>query len=162
MTLSVDSSQLAALQSLLQLWLTKRMCTRKQLQSLVGHLMFVSCILELLRCLKAPHDHLRLTSEFKKDLHWWLGFLPLYNGVSLIPTSPWTSPDAVFSMDACLSGCGGISSMAFFHSPFPDSVLQRCSAIHHLELLVIMVAVHLWGHLWSGQRFQVFFMTMRR
>jgi len=35
-------------------------------------------------------------------------------------------------------------------------MLQRCSAIHHLELLVIMVAVHLWGHLWSGQRIQVF------
>jgi len=165
MTLSVDSSRLAALQSLLQLWLTKRMCTQKQLQSLVGHLMFVSkCVRQslifvsriLLRRLKAPHHHLRLTSEFKKDLHWWLRFLPLYNGVSLIPTSPWTSPDAVFSMDACLSGCGGISSTAFFHSPFSDSVLQRCSAIHHLELLVIMVAVRLWGHLWSGQHIQVF------
>lgn len=121
MTISVDSSRLAALQSLLQL------------QSLIGHLMFmskcmrqsrifVSRILELLQPLKAPHHRLRLKSEFKKDLHWWLSLLPLYNRVSLIPTSPWTSPDAVFSMDTCLSGCGGISFMTFFQSPFPDSM----------------------------------------
>lgn len=35
-------------------------------------------------------------------------------------------------------------------------MLQRCSVIHHFELLVIMVAVRLRGQLWSGQRIQVF------
>ena len=47
-----------------------------------SHLM--SRILDLMRKVKAPHHHLRLNSEFRKDLHWWRHFLPLYSGVSLI------------------------------------------------------------------------------
>ena len=111
MTLAVDPARLASLQSTLQLWLSKRTCTLKQLQSLVGQLMFVSkCvrqsrisvsrILDLMRGVNAPHHHLRLNSEFRKDLYWWRHFLPLYNGVSLILTSQWSPPDTVF-----LNGC---------------------------------------------------------
>ena len=166
-TLSVDPLRLASLQPTLQLWLSKCTCTLKQLQLLVGQLMivskcvhpsriFVSRILDLMHGVNAPHHHLRLNSEFRKDLHCWGRFFPLYNGVSLIPTSQWSPPDAVFSTDACLSGCAGVSSSAYFHAPFPAHVLQRCNAIHQLELLAIMVAVRLWGHLWCGQRIQVF------
>ena len=113
MTLTVDPARLASLQSTLQLWLSKRTCTLKQLQSLVGQLMFVSkCvrqsrifvsrILDLMRGVNAPHHHLCLKSEFRKDLHWWRHFLPLYNGVSLILTSQWSPPDTVF-LNGCLS-----------------------------------------------------------
>ena len=136
MTLSVDPSRLVTLQSTLQLWLSKRTCTLKQLQSLVGQLMFVlkcvrqsrifvSRILDLLRKVKAPRHHLRLNSEFRKDLHWWRRFLPLYNGVSLIPTSRWPTPDTVFSTDGCLSGCGVFCPRHIF---MPRSRLVFCSA----------------------------------
>ena len=167
MTMSVPPSRLAEITSLLASWRIRKSCTKTALQSLVGKLMFVakcvrqsrifvSRILDVLRSIQSPTHHVRLTAEFRKDIRWWQLFLPLYNGVSVIPTSPWSAPDEVFATDACLSGCGGLSSTEYFHSPFPSFVSSICSAIHHLELLTVMVAVHLWGQRWHGRRIQLF------
>ena len=167
MTMSVAPFRLAEIFTLLKRWRLRKSCTKSALQSLLGKLMFVakcvrqsrvfvSRILDLLRSIKSPTHHVRLTSEFRKDICWWQAFLPRYNGISLIPTTPWSVPDAVFATDACLTGCGGVSSTEFFHSVFPDFVLTVCTAIHHLELLVVMVAVRLWGQHWRGRRIQLF------
>ena len=156
MTMSVPPSRLAEITSLLASWRIRKSCSKTALQSLVGKLMFVakcvpqsrifvSRILDVLRSIQSPIHHVRLTAEFRKDIRLWQLFLPLYNGVSVIPTSPWSAPDEVFATEACLSGCGGLSSTEYFHSPFPSFVSSICSAIHHLELLTVMVAVRLWG-----------------
>ena len=79
-----------------------------------------------------------------------------YNGVSIISSLVWTAPDAVFSTDACLPGCGGLTQSQYFHVQFPADVLARFSEIHLLEVLAILVALRLWGHLWAGCRIQVF------
>jgi len=79
-----------------------------------------------------------------------------YNGVSVISSLSWTAPDTVFSTDACVSGFGGLSSSQYFHAVFPSDVLAVYAQIHLLEALAILVAVRLWGHLWSGLRIQVF------
>ena len=167
MTMSVPPSRLAEITSLLASWRIRKSCTKTALQSLVGKLMFVakcvrqsqifvSRILDVLRSIQSPTHHVRLTAEFRKDIRWWQLFLPLYNGVSVIPTSPWSAPVEVFATDACLSGCGGLSSTEYFHSPFPSFVSSVCSAIHHPELLTVMVAVRLWGQRWHGRRIQLF------
>ncbi|KAL9982873.1 hypothetical protein ACROYT_G004983 [Oculina patagonica] len=77
------------------------------------------------------------------------------NGVSIISSLVWTAPDTVFSTDACLSGCGGLSQSQYFHVQFPSVVLARFLEIHLLEALAILVALRLWGHLWAGCRIQV-------
>ena len=167
MTMSVAPFRLAEILSLLKSWCLQKSCAKSALQSLVGKLMFVAkcvrqsrifvChILDLLRSIKSPAHHVRLTSEFRKDIRWWQIFLPHYNGVSLIPTSPWSVPDAVFATEACLSRCRGVSWTEYFQSVFPDFVATVCTAIHHLELLVVMVPVHLWGQYWRGRRIQLF------
>ena len=125
------------------MWLTKKSATKTKLQSLIGKLSFVSkCvhpgplfltqILDTLRSLRRSHHRIKLTAEFRKDLRWWLRFISVYNGVSLIPTQLWSAPDGVFSTDSCLTGCGGMSSDQYFHVIFPQDVLLRFPAIHHL------------------------------
>ena len=167
MTMSVTPERLAEIESLLSVWSVRRSATKSELQSLVGKLSFVSkCvrqsrlflarILALLRTLKRNHYRSRLTGEFRKDIAWWLRFMRSYNGVSIISSLSWTAPDTVFSTDACLSGCGGLSSSQYFHVVFPSDVLAVYAQIHLLEALAILVAVRLWGHLWSGLRIQVF------
>ena len=79
-----------------------------------------------------------------------------YNGVSLISSLTWMAPDTVFATDACLSGCGGLSQSQYFHVVFPPAVIAKLSEIHLLEALAILVALRLWGHLWTGLRIQVF------
>ena len=135
-TLSVSSERLCELQTLLHQWLTKRTATKSALQSLVGKLVFVSkCvrqrsvfitrILALLGKLRHNHHHANLTAEFRKDLVWWRRFLREYNGVSMINIAKWTSPDAVFSTDVCLGGCGGVCDDQYFHVFFCLLFLNR-------------------------------------
>ena len=139
-TLSVSSERLCEIETLLGQWLTKRTATKSALQSLVGKLVFVSkCvrqsrvfiarILALLGKLRHNHHHANLTAEFPKDLVWWRRFLREYNVVSMINIAKWTSPDQVFSTDACLAGCGAAVcvmtsiSMRFFRPFFQNRTL---------------------------------------
>lgn len=82
--------------------------------------------------------------------------MPHFNGVSIIYTSSWSSPDKVFATDACLTGCGGCSGRRMFHKELPVDVLVRFPFIHQLECLAILVAMCLWGSAWKGQHLTVF------
>ena len=68
----------------------------------------------------------------------------------MINTSQWSSPGEVFTTDACLTGCGGISATEYFHVHFPDFILSKDLEINSLELLTIVISLKLWGHHWSG------------
>ena len=167
MTLSVTPTCLTEIETLLVSWSTKKSATKSELQSLVGKLSFISkCvwqsslflsrILALLWTLRQNGHRTRLSTEFRRDIAWWLRFMRTYKGVSIISSLVWTAPDAVFSTDACLLGCGGLTQSQYFHVQFPADVLARFSKIHLLEALAILVALCLWGHLWAGCRIQVF------
>ena len=97
----------------------------------------------------------QLTTAFQQDIRWWQAFAPLYNGVSLVPMSDWSNPDAIVSCDACLKGCGGWFEGEFFHSPFPCFVVVQLH-INALELLTLVVALKLWGMAWKGYRIKLF------
>ena len=119
-TMSVTPDRLLELQTdLLPKWLTKKSATKTELQSPIGKLAFVSkCvrpgrlfltrILDTLRSLRRNHHRVKLSAEFRKDIRWWMRFINVYNGVSLIPTQLWSAPDSIFSTDVCLTGCGGM------------------------------------------------------
>jgi hypothetical protein len=108
-------------------------------------------ILAVLRSISGgdSQTRVRLSGEFKKDLAWWQRFLPRYNGVSYIYHAPSSNPDAVFSTDACLSGCGGLCGNEYFHSAFPQSLLARKLDINSLELLAVVISCKLWGQTWG-------------
>ena len=165
--MSVPPDRLLELQTeLLPKWLAKKCATKTELQSLIGKPAFVSkCIqpghlfltriLDTLRSLRRNHHWAKLSAEFRKDIRWWMWFINVYNGVSLIPTQLWSAPDSIFSTDACLTGCGGMSSEQYFHVEFPPDVLHRYTAIHLLEALAIVIALQLWGRHWRGLRIMV-------
>ena len=68
----------------------------------------------------------------------------------MINIAKWTSPDAVFSTDACLAGCGGVCDDQYFHGVFPPFISEQNLDISSLELLTIIVALKLWGAHWKG------------
>ena len=166
-TLSVTPGRLLELLAdLLPKWLTKKSATKTELQSLIGKLAFVSkCvrpgrlfltrILDTLRSLRRNHHWVKLSAEFRKDIRWWMRFINVYNGVSLVPTQLWSAPDSIFSTDACLTGCRGMSSEQYFHVEFPPEVLLQFTAIHLLEALDIVIALRLWSRSWRGLRIMV-------
>ena len=114
---------------------------------------FMSTLLNTLR-LHRDSPSCPLSNDNRSDLRWWCHFLPSFNGVSLIKTSPWLTEPRHLSTDACNTGAGGYFQGQFFHTPFPGTILNRFGAdINVLELLSIMVALKLWGSALQGTRF---------
>ena len=167
LTLKVSDERLDEIMMLLQEWIGKTHANRKEIQSIIGKLSFVSaCVrpgrlfvsrmLEFLRGLpnvgKFP-----IPESFKQDLLWWRKFLPLHNGVSMMALEEWSQPDEIFSTDACLTGCGAwcASVLQYFHMMFPSFIPEQNLSINCLELLTIVVAAKIWGKLWSGKRIVV-------
>ena len=155
MTISVTPTRLSEVSHIIDTWLSKRSASKRELQSLIGKLVFISkCVrtsrlfigrlLIQLRSLKSQRHRFRLNRDFKKDLLRWKNFLCVYNGVSLIPIHDWSDPDIIFSTDSCLTGCGGISHRFYFHRQFPDFITAMNLSISALELLSVTVALKLW------------------
>ena len=64
----------------------------------------------------------------------------------------WSEPDQFWATDACLVGAGGTFADSCFHCEFPEFICRKNLHINNLELLTIVVAVKLWGHLWKGKK----------
>ena len=162
-TMEVTPERLVEIATLVKSWLKKSRASKKQLQSLIGKLIFVSrCVfasrifvsrmLCTLRYLGEKRNSFVVSVEFRKDLEWWDRFLTRFNGTTYIPEMVWKEPDIFISTDACLTGTGGWCGSQFFSEKFPDSVISKDYHINVLELLSILVALRLWYKECSGLR----------
>ena len=63
----------------------------------------------------------------------------------MMPESGWSPPDLLFSVDSCLTGCGGWSNGEYFHSKFPEWIMNnREIYINELEALALIVGLKIW------------------
>lgn len=167
MTLEICPGRLQEIQVLVSEWLKKSNASRKELQSLLGKLSFVSsCVrpgrifvqrlLTFLRSIfSQPEQRFTLPEYIKGDLRWWQVYLPEYNGVSMMFIENWSQPDEILATDSCLNGCGGVLGSEYFHSKFPSFIQEQNLHINALELLTIVVALKVWGSKLRGRRIMV-------
>ena len=82
MSLRLPIEKLQELRELVQTWLRRRFCSKKELQSLIGKLQhackvvragrtFLRRMFALLSVADRSHHHIRLNVAFKSDLMWW-------------------------------------------------------------------------------------------
>ena len=104
-------------------------------------------MIDLTKQVKQPHHHLRLSADFRSDLHWWATFLPKWNGKSMIH-----QPDPAHSITANASGswgCGAFGSNgAWFQVQWPESWARY--HIASKEMVPVVIAVALWGAAWQS------------
>ena len=79
-----------------------------------------------------------------------------HNGVSYIPPLVWDEPDVLFSTDSCLTGCGGICGLEYFHQSYPKQIIDLGLPIHALEMLAVLIGVRFWGGKCCGGKVQIF------
>jgi hypothetical protein len=168
LTLSVSKERVEEILGLVCSWIHRSTATKKDLQSILGKLhfvaqcvrpgrIFVSRLLNWLRSV-SEQGEICIPVEVKKDFQWWAEFLPLYNGVSMMPFEDWESPDDWIASDACLTGCGGWCAQTgeFFHSEFPSGILESQLHINALEMLSLTVCLKIWSAFCLGKRVKVF------
>ena len=158
--LSLPPEKVERMQDLLQQWRDKKHFTRKQLESLVGHLCHAAMVLRpgrtflhnlfmLLSKVSHPSHYVWRNLETRADLAWWQRLLQYWNGVSF---SPSPSPTCHIYSDASGSfGCGAIQPIigSWFQLQWPAA--WDATGIAAKELVPIVVSALLWGCDWAGQ-----------
>jgi hypothetical protein len=165
--LCLPREKLACLQSLLAEWGDKKVCGRRELESLVGILnhackvvragrSFLRRMLDLLKGRqhhsRHPH-HIRLNKSFRSDLVWWRLFASRWNGVSFLPPPPHL-PGLLMASDASGSwGCGAWHGTHWFQLPWDSR--SEALPIMAKELLAVLLACAVWSPSWSHHRVTV-------
>ena len=115
--LRLPGEKLQRLQALLRQWGDRKVCSRKNLESLVGMLNHAckvvragrSFLRRMIDLLHAGHDPIRFNVAFRSDLAWWQAFIADWNWVSFL-TPPQLLPEWEMASDASGSwGCGSRS-----------------------------------------------------
>ena len=159
----LPEDKVSALQNLLCSWSAKRVCLRRDLESLLGHLhhaakvvypgrTFLRRLTDLLRGTRSQSHFIRLNHETRSDLLWWSIFRRDWNGVSFFTSPHWSSlSDLQVSSDASGAiGFGAYLNGLWFHGCWNPS--QLSASIAFKELYPIVIAAHVWGPNWRGLR----------
>ena len=163
METSLPDDKLQALLTELQSWSSRNKCLKRELLSLIGKLnfacriipagrIFLRRLIDLSTSARLPHHHVTMNREARRDITWWLQFLPTWNGRAIIPEPHWTkSPDLELFTDASGSLGFGIFYMGHWISePWPPQLQDR--SIQWKELYPIAIACLIWGQQWSGKK----------
>ena len=152
-TLEVPASRLEELRTELTIWQKSSFFTKKQLQSLLGKLSFVTACVKpgrlfmarllnsLRECKHAASYRYPISAAMLLDIQWWLEFLPRYRRISLIKPFLWDFESLNFSTDACLQGGGATCQTECISFVFPDCISMSFLLINALELFTIVVAL---------------------
>ena len=141
-------------------WQTKKFCSKRQLQSLLGSLLYVSkcvkpartflnCMVMLLRE-NFNKKNIFLTRDFFNDLNWFHTFLTQFNGVVYYDTKP---IQAELHLDASLTGMGGIFDNNCYALPIPKH-FQNYSIVH-LEMINILVVLKILSYQWKDKKIRI-------
>ena len=159
-TVSIPPGKSAEILTECRAWVNKQECTKRQLQSLLGKLLYITkCVrlsrpflnrmLHLLRS-SDKQTKITLTTDFRRDLNWFLEFIPKFNGKAFISHNPVMEE---IELDASLQGLGARWGSQVYSIPIPLGYEKM--SIVHLEMLNILVAIRVWGPQWNGKAFRV-------
>lgn len=149
---------------ILQSFLEKKSCTKRQLLCLLGHMnfasriirpgrSFVSHLISLSTSVKELHHHVTLTAAVRSDLAMWSVFLKNWNGVSFFLDDQVTpAVDMELYTDATLTSFAGYFKNKWFQGFFPEELYAEKQSMALFELYPIVMACVLWGHLWSCKK----------
>ena len=163
MTMEISSEKMKDIRSELNTWLLRTSAKCKDVESLIGKLQFMA------KCIKAGRiflsrliqwirkmnrkDSYSIPPEARKDIAWWGRCSHEYNGVSILWLHKEPDTDKVIPTDACLDGYGGITQGQYFRGRFPPHLWGKNITI--LEILVVMVALKIWGRKLEGTYFWI-------
>ena len=162
-TLSIPDEKLTEIMGKCEAIFHSNLITLKQLQSVVGSLMFVhKCVkptrffinrlLDALR--NAISTHIAVSTDMRRDLAWLLKFLPLFNGTTKYVHEVIEEMETLH-IDACLQSVGGVWKLYVYSGKLPHIFHGNEFSITHCEMINILVAIRIWGNCWRNKRVAV-------
>ena len=159
-TLSIPDEKLAEIRQLCEQWVHKKNCTKNQLQSLLGSLLYITrCVRParnfLNRMLQILRDNVHtnfitLSHHFFQDLEWFRVFLHQFNGVTFYDNK---LIHHEVNLDASLNGLGACFGNEVYALPLPVNFMNL--HITQLEMLNVVVALKVWANIWANKRIKI-------
>ena len=161
MELRLSEERVCTLEALLNHWILKKQCRKRELLSLIGKLshacrvvrvgrIFLGRLINLSMQAARLYHWLHLSIEARADLAWWITFLSAWNGRSMMGTTDTQSPEITFASDASGAwGCGASWDNKWLQLEWPEE--WRARSIAAKELVPIVLACAVWGEQWQGK-----------
>ena len=164
MNISFPNDKLLETMELLRDFQARTRASKKQLQRLAGKLNWASRVirggrtylrrvLNLQNSVKNPYHKVKLSTEFLKDIQWWLSFMSHFNGKPMVskPTR------GEVYVDACNLAAGiayqGDWAYALWAQDWPEVAPLH---INFKEVLSVVLAARRWGHLWANSKIIIY------
>ena len=159
-TMSVPSDKLQEIISLLDTWSHKHKCFKRELQSLLGSLLYISkCVRyarfflnRLLDTLRQHKDSkiIDLGVEARRDIAWFKKCVCHFNGTSFFVKN---KVDKEVHLDACLTGVGASFDGKIYEADIPEKFKKFDIAA--LEMPNILIATRVWAKKWENRTIEV-------
>lgn len=161
MTLSIPEDKMKECFGIMQSVIVRRKVNKRDIQSLVGKLNWLSQIIYggrnhlrrlIDKCnrLRKPWHRTIVTQDMKKDIMWWIDFMYVFNGtMDIIDNRQATS----VSIDSCKVAGGAFYQGDFVYAPLTETTAVL--PINYLEVLTLELAACKWAHLWANKKVYV-------
>ena len=158
-TMSVPVEKLEEIPQACQSFVKLKNFTKKQLQSILGSLLFIhkvvkparyflNRLLDTLRTMK--QDKAPMTEAISKDINWFLTFVTSFNGTATYMHENLYCSE-VIELDACLSGMGSRFNDLVYTYQFQNNEIPSTFTIVHFEMWNVLLALRLCGPMWQGK-----------
>jgi len=165
--IQLPHSKLSDLKLTISSWISKKSCTKRELESITGRLAHASQVVQpgktfmgrlfaLLSGVRRAHHHIRLNQAIRSDLLWWATFISSWNGISFVHPDMlgqplnhiWTDASGIIGHSAVCPASG-----RWFQLLWPDPCHGRWAELKEAsitmkELLPIVLAYAIWGSGW--------------
>lgn len=162
----LPDNKILRIKALLAKLLSAKKTTLRELQSLLGLLVFTARVIPMGRAfskrlyratcgIKSPFAHIRITKPIKEDLKIWLQFVENFNGHSIWQEEFVDSTALNLFTDAAGSlGYGAFYNGHWSAEHWPDLWFQKgfTKNIVLLELFPVLVAICIWGEHFRNRR----------
>ena len=157
-TLSIPTDKLGEILQECIKFKNQKHFTRRQLQSIIGKLMFIHKVVKparlfvnrLLETLKNMKDKASMSPEILKDINWFCQLVEKFNGTCQYMYNPVACVETI-ELDACLTGLGACYKDFVYQYQFKQGEIISSFSITHLEMWNVLVALRIWGHMWANK-----------
>ena len=166
MELRISEERLRDITAELMKWEGRKICKKRELLSIIGKLIFVSKVvrsgrtfvrrlIELSKTVKHLHHRINLNNSARKDIQWWLAYLPSWNGVSMLFDTVWTTSNQL----ELFTDSSDVAIGAYFNGAWFYEILDaklRLLSINWREMYAIVVAIATWGKQLVSKRLLIY------
>lgn len=161
----LPDDKLRRAQQLLQQFKLKKSCSRKELESLTGFLLFAAKVVvpgrsflrRLYDALDKNNNFIHISQPIRDDLTWWHEFLPSWNGISLLRRVANRKSLYLWTDASGTIGRGGYYLDYITQAPQLDRVFcERTSSrqakrdIQYKEMKAVLIALDKWLPIFAG------------